>query len=122
MKLRFCALLAVALSFGCAGTGAEPAGPASSLPAIDQRPSGPPRGPTDQRKATTWVVGTVTTGGSGPCYALVTDEGTEYALHATDGTELVRGVRMRIDTRPTQLKINCGPGRLVEMVAAERVR
>jgi hypothetical protein len=53
---------------------------------------------------------------------LVTDDGTQYALHATDGTKLVRGVRMRVNTRPSHLKINCGPGRLVEMIAAVPVR
>lgn len=99
------------------------ASPSATNPSpIDRRPSGPPNGPTDQLKNTNWVVGTVTAGGSGPCYGLETDEGTQYALHATDGTTLVKGARMRIKTETAHVRIYCGPGRLVEMVAAEAVR
>ena len=101
---------------------APPSSADPSSPAIDRRPSGPPNGPTDQLKKTSWVVGTVTAGGSGPCYGLETDEGTQYALHATDGTTLVKGARMRIKTQTARVRIDCGPGRLVEMVAAEAVR
>jgi hypothetical protein len=96
--------------------------PSAVLPTIDRRPSGPPLDPSDQIKKTSWVVGTVTTGGSGPCYALVTDDGTKYALHAADGTKLVKGARMRIKTQTARVRIYCGPGTLVEMVAAEPVR
>jgi hypothetical protein len=99
---------------------ANPTSAISDLPTI--RPSGPPDEPTDQINTKGWVVGTVTTGGSGPCYSLVTDDGTQYALHATDGTKLVRGTRVRVKTRSSRLKIDCGPGRLVEMVAAVPVR
>ena len=98
------------------------ANPSPVLPTIDRRPSGPPLDPSDQIKKTSWVVGTVTTGGSGPCYGLTTDDGTRYALHAADGTKLVKGARMRIQTRAARVRIYCGPGTLVEMVAAEPVR
>lgn len=94
--------------------------PTGSVPA--GRTSGPPKEPTDNTKSTAWVVGTVTSDSSGPCYALLTDEGTQYALHATDGTELVSGSRMRVKTAPTSLRIDCGPGRLVEMVDSEALR
>jgi hypothetical protein len=68
------------------------------------------------------VVGTITTGGTGPCYGLETDEGTQYALYSTAGTSLTRGTRVRINTRMAKVKIYCGPGKLVEMTAAEPLR
>jgi hypothetical protein len=108
---------------GAAGTGrTSPESAAASapatLPTIDRRPSAPPLGPTDAIKKTTWVVGTVTTGGKGPCYGLVTDDGKQYALHTTDGTTLTKGTRVKVNTATSKLKIDCGPGKLVEMVAA----
>ncbi|GIF19863.1 PBP1b-binding outer membrane lipoprotein LpoB [Actinoplanes tereljensis] len=89
---------------------------------IDPGPSDPPAGASDVIKKTDWVVGTVVRDSSGPCYTLETDEGTQYALHSVAGTKLVKGVRMRIKTAPTKLRIDCGPGRLMEMVAAEPLR
>jgi hypothetical protein len=89
---------------------------------IDRRPSGPPNGPTDNLKKTSWVVGTITNGGTGPCYGLETDEGTQYALYSTAGTKLTKGTRMRINTKTAKVKIYCGPGKLVEMTAAEPLR
>ncbi|GIM90451.1 hypothetical protein [Paractinoplanes toevensis] len=105
---------------------AEPAKPAepakrTSIP-VDPPASDPPAGATDVIKKTAWVVGTVTKDSSGPCYNLETDEGTQYALHSTAGTKLVKGTRMRIKTAPTKLRIDCGPGRLLEMVSAEPLR
>jgi hypothetical protein len=102
-------------SASSSGSPAVPATSAASLPAI----SAPPREPTDRIKNTKWVVGTVTTGGSGPCYSLMTDDGTAYALHAADGTKLVKGTRMRIKTETALVRIHCGRGKLVEMTAAE---
>jgi hypothetical protein len=93
-----------------------------SVPLIDRRPSGPPRGPTDTIKKTSWVVGTVTVGGDGPCYRLVTDDGVKYALHATTGTTLTKGTRVEVNTAPSRLKIYCGPGKLVEMLAVKPLR
>ena len=121
------ALLALLLS-GCAQTAPQAAAPATapvSLPASvpSSGPvSGPPKEPTDLIKKTGWVVGTVTTGGSGPCYGLVTDDGTEYALHNADGTQLERGTRVRVRTRTATVRIHCGAGKLVEMTAVEPVR
>jgi hypothetical protein len=68
------------------------------------------------------VVGTPTIGGTGPCYGLETDEGTPYALYSTAGTNLTKGTRMRITTKAAKVKIYCGPGKLVEMTAAEPLR
>jgi hypothetical protein len=114
------ALLILSLA-GCAHAAQPPAAPASALPTIT-RPTAPPRGPTDDIKDTDWVVGTVTTGGSGPCYGLTTDDGTQYALHGAAGVQLVRGARMRVQTRPALVRIYCGPGKLVEMTRAEPLR
>jgi hypothetical protein len=113
MKHFFLAVLALLLA-GCAAPAASPAAPAPS--------SSPPRTPSDQIKNPGYVVGTVTAGGSGPCYSLSTDDGTVYALHAADGTTLVKGARMRVTFKPALAKIGCGPGKLVEMTAAEPLR
>ena len=117
-------LLVTALA-GCAGPPAYPAAgsasPTQPIPTLS-RPTGPPENPTDQLKPIGWVVGTVTRGGSGPCYGLTTDEGTRYALHSAQGVSLVKGVRMRVRIKPALVRIDCGPGRLVEMTAAEPVR
>ena len=42
------------------------------------------------------VAGRVTRGGSGPCYGLITDDGTEYALYSTAGIRLDEGSYIRI--------------------------
>ncbi|MEU4238881.1 hypothetical protein [Actinoplanes sp. NPDC026619] len=94
-------------------TGGIPASP---------RPSGPPKGPTDQIKTTAWVVGTVTADSSGPCYGLETDDGTQYALYAANGPKLTKASRIRIKTGLMKAKMYCGPGRAVEMVSSEPVR
>jgi hypothetical protein len=106
----FLALFLVAALAGCAQPAAAPA------------PSEPPKTPSDQIKPPGYVVGTVTAGGSGPCYELSTDDGTRYALHAADGTTLVKGARMRVTIKPALARIWCGPGKLVEMTAAEPLR
>jgi hypothetical protein len=92
-----------------------------SLP-TSRRPSGPPREPTDNDKPAGWIVGTVTAGGAGPCYGLVTDEGVRYALHSTAGTRLDKGARVRVKGTPAKIRIYCGPGQLLEMTAAEPLR
>ena len=142
------ALLVTALA-GCAGRAAQPApendttastspgvgspvpsvvgsptrspttgGPIPTLP----RPTGPPDNPTDRIKPVGWVTGTVTTGGSGPCYTLVTDDGTRYAVHSAAGITLVKDSRMRVSVKPRVDDIHCGPGRPVEMIAAAPLR
>ena len=127
MTKRAICLVAVA-SLGLAACDSPAASPdavpsasvESRRPASD--PRDPPRDPSDRIKDTSWVVGTVTDGGSGPCYGLTTDDGTRYALHSTDGTTLVKGQRMRIRTERAKVRIDCGAGKLVEMVAAEPLR
>jgi hypothetical protein len=111
MRTFLIAVLSLLLT-GCAAPAASPA-PAPT------RSSGPPDMPTDLIKPPGYVVGTVTAGGSGPCYELSTDDGTRYALHSADGTKLVKGARMRVTIKPSMARIWCGPGKLVEMTAAE---
>ena len=115
------AMLAV-LASGCAGPPpvSAPTTPATSAaPAASSRP---PRSATDNYKPTPWIVGTVTAGGTGPCYGLITDEGVRYALHSTAGTRLDQGARIRIKGRPSQLRIDCGEGALLELTAVSPVR
>jgi hypothetical protein len=109
------------VSSGAAAAPATAASPPAASPSPSAGDSRPPKDPTDQTKNTKWVVGTVTTGGSGPCYSLLTDDGTAYALHSADGAKLVKGVRMRVKTETARVRIHCGPGKLVEMTAAEPV-
>ncbi|GAA2618394.1 hypothetical protein [Paractinoplanes durhamensis] len=108
-----------------APTASSPAAARSSTStAIPVSPltSGPPKGPTDQIKATDWVVGTVTGDSSGPCYGLETDDGKVYALHATGGAKLAKGARIRIKTAPAKVKMYCGPGTFLEMVESVPLR
>ena len=86
------------------------------------RATAPPNGPSDAIKKTNLVVGTVTRGGSGPCYGVQTDEGTQYALYSSKGQTMVRGTRVKVRTKPSKLKIDCGAGRFVEMTALELMR
>ena len=109
------AVLVLALA-GCAGSTSE-AGTPTAPPSPSAAP--PSAGDPSAAPGQTWVVGRVTAGGSGPCYRLLADDGTQYALHAADGTELVKGARMRIKTERALVRINCGPGTLVEMIAAQ---
>ena len=118
------AMLAVLMA-GCGGPRPTSSAPAAS-PTLESvptsRPSGPPREPTDNDKPAGWIVGTVTAGGTGPCYGLVTDDGIKYALHSTAGTRLDKGARVRVQGTPAKIRIDCGPGQLLEMTAAEPVR
>jgi hypothetical protein len=97
-----------------------PTNPAA-LPTLS-RATAPPDGPTDAIKKTDIVVGTVTRGGSGPCYGVQTDDGTQYALYSALGESLVRGTRVKVRTKPTRLRIDCGAGRFLEMTALELMR
>jgi hypothetical protein len=92
-------------------------------PPLSSNPTGhPPRGFTDNEKPSDWIVGTVTAGGTGPCYGLVTDEGVPYALHSTTGIRLDKGTRIQVQGTPAKIRINCGPGQLLEITVAEPIR
>jgi hypothetical protein len=83
---------------------------------------GPPAGAPASSTAAAWVAGTVTRGGAGPCFGFRTDAGTAYALHASDGRALATGERLRVQTRPSKLRIDCGSGQLVELIAVQPLR
>ncbi|MFF5296839.1 hypothetical protein [Paractinoplanes globisporus] len=114
------AAMLVVLAGGCAqpSVSSDPSPPVFSSPAA----SHPPNGFTDNNKPTGWIVGTVTAGGTGPCYGLETDDGVLYALHSTAGLRLDRGSRIKIKGTPARVRIDCGPGQLLEMTAAEPLR
>ena len=118
-KLRTLATTALLAALtGCAGT---PAGAPDALPTLTQ-PTAPPSGPTDLIKNTNVVVGTVTRGGTGPCYGLVTDDGVPYALYEAKERDLTIGTRIEVHTTPSRLRIDCGPGQLVEVTALQPLR
>lgn len=126
MKI-FLPLALILLLAGCAQSQSPSpsgaAGPSAPepLPTLTQ-PTAPPSDPTDRIKKTDVVVGTVTRGGTGPCYGLTTDDGRQYALYEAAGRELVKGTRMTVTTTPSRLRINCGEGTLVEITAIAPLR
>jgi hypothetical protein len=91
--------------------------PLSSKVPPTMKPPKPPKTPSDLVPHDL-VVGRVTRGGTGPCYGLVTDEGTEYALHSTAGITLKAGTWVRVRYAPLKIRIYCGPGRHVRMLEA----
>jgi hypothetical protein len=103
-------------------TGATASGPtgappmSTAVPALTRPPSGPPESPTD-RLPTDWMAGTVTVGGSGPCYTVKTDDDTLYALYSTSGITLHQGDVVRIKLAPMRAQISCGSGRAASIVA-----
>ncbi|WIM96796.1 hypothetical protein ACTOB_000263 [Actinoplanes oblitus] len=108
------------------GASARPSSPSAgtsgpaALPTLT-RPVKPPKNPTDTVPNTGWVLGVVTRGGSGPCYGFTADNGTQFALHSTDGITLTTGGRVKVKLTTTMLKIYCGPGQLMAMTAAEPI-
>ncbi|MFF5176661.1 hypothetical protein ACFY2Q_01350 [Micromonospora sp. NPDC000316] len=72
-------------------------------------PAVKPSPPSDLRQ-TDLVSGTVTRGGTGPCYGLVSEDGIEYALHGPDAGELRTGSFVTLRLGPARARIACGPG------------
>jgi hypothetical protein len=65
-----------------------------------------------------WTSGTVTRGGTGPCYELRTDLGALLALWSTAGHDLTEGRRVRVRITPGTSRVDCGdgqPSRLLEV-------
>jgi hypothetical protein len=58
-----------------------------------------------------WLQATVSRGGSGPCYGVVTATGVGYALYSTQGFRLATGDRVRVRIIPGAIPVNCGSGR-----------
>jgi hypothetical protein len=92
--------------------------PPSPQPAITEK-TGPPRDPTDSIKKTNLVVGVVTRGGSGPCFGVRTDDGTDYALYSVNPLTLTHGTYVKVRTRTAKVRIDCGPGKFLEITALE---
>lgn len=110
------AVLGVLGVLGALAGCAPPAAPSTPVPSRSDplhpptRRDDPPRTPSDLLPADI-VVGTVTTGGRGPCYTIETDDGVPFALYSTAGLVLARGDRIRATVEALTLKIYCGQGR-----------
>ncbi|GIE51958.1 hypothetical protein Ani05nite_54920 [Amorphoplanes nipponensis] len=100
----------------------SPSGPYNSVPAgpPPSRPAGIPKTPTDTIPSPGWVEGTVTRGGTGPCYGLVTFDGVAYAMHSTQGVKLAQGEHIRAELTPAKARIACGEGIPVSMGGLQR--
>ena len=84
------------------------------------KPPGIPKTPTDIIQSPGWTEGTITRGGSGPCYGLVTFDGVAYAMYAAQGPDLAKGDHIRAELKPAKLRIDCGEGIPVAMGAVQR--
>ena len=54
-------------------------------------------------------------------FRLVTDEGIEYAMHSTEPRTLTKGSRILVRVVPSRLRIDCGPGKQVQLQALEPI-
>jgi hypothetical protein len=100
----------------------SPSGPYNSVPtgAAPSKPAGIPKTPTDILRSPGWTEGTITRGGSGPCYGLVTFDGVAYAMYSDKGTDLAKGDHIRAELTPAKLRIDCGEGIPVAMGGLQR--
>ncbi|MEU7904198.1 hypothetical protein [Actinoplanes sp. NPDC049118] len=89
-----------------------PSGLPGTVPtgAPPSRPAGIPKTPTDIVRTAGWTEGTVTRGGSGPCYGMVTFDGVTYAMYSDTGVKLAVGDHIRARLTPAKLRIYCGEG------------
>ena len=69
----------------------------TDLPTI-RPPLVPPSAPSDQILGT-WLLGTVTRDGSGPCYLFTTDDNDTVALYSKAAGSLTAGTRLRVLVR-----------------------
>jgi hypothetical protein len=99
-----------------------PSGPYNSVPTgpAPSKPAGIPKTPTDLLPSPGWIEGTVTRGGSGPCYGLMTFDGVAYAMHSTEGIQLTKGEHIRAELIPAKLRISCGEGITVTLGELQR--
>jgi|RhiMetdeSRZDD1v2_1073273.scaffolds.fasta_scaffold999341_2 hypothetical protein len=109
-----------------AATSATPPAPTgattdmNTLPPSLPQPGKPPRTPTDPMPSDI-LVGRVTKGGSGPCYAMETDEGVTYALFWGQGVTLSVGDSVVVRYEQMRALVDCGPGTPVSVVKLEIV-
>jgi hypothetical protein len=108
--MRFLRTLSAALLLsGCANAAPpEIASAPTPTPAISSTPAG-------------GVTGTITRGGSGPCFGLRGDDGVDYALYVAGATRLDEGDRIRVQAVPMKLRIHCGAGKSVQAARVEHV-
>ncbi|MDJ0323977.1 hypothetical protein QMG61_09405 [Cryobacterium sp. PH31-AA6] len=97
------------------GTGSPEPSLSSTTPPTITPPAKPPTDPSDLQ-GTIWRTGTVTTGGTGPCYAFLTDDGTELALYSEAGLALTAGEKLTVQVSPASFTAACGPGLLVQLL------
>lgn len=91
----------------------------STVPPVDPSTGQPPKTASDNSESG-WVVGTITTGGGGPCYPLETDDGVRYSLYGSAGM-LAQGQRVRVQTAVyTGTAAACGPGTKARIVKLEK--
>jgi hypothetical protein len=112
---RSAVLALLAILAGCTTS------PPVTAPPSPTTSSEPPAAPSDFIPHTDLLVGTVVRGGDGPCYGLRTDDGTEYALHSTEGFDLPYGKRVKLRTESLHYRIDCGPGRPLGITGVESV-
>ncbi|MGC4877556.1 hypothetical protein ACLQ26_15040 [Micromonospora sp. DT43] len=83
-------------------------------------PTGPPRNPTDARKAIV-LAGRISRGGDGPCYGLVSEEGRQYALYGPGMGSFAVGTTVRLTVDTAVPDIDCGSGTPVRIVSIRAV-
>ncbi len=114
--LRFGVPALLLILTGCATPRPDPPeSPLSTLPTLGS-PTAPPKSPTDPRPDNV-VAGMVTADGSGPCYQVRTDDGTDYALYGTGGWTVHKGDVVRATV--TSPGVVCPGGRAVGIVTFE---
>jgi hypothetical protein len=86
--------------------------PLSSTQLPTMKAAKPPKEPTDL-VPTNLVVGRVTRGGSGPCYGVMAEDGTEYAVYSAAGLSLREGATVRVRFQDAERGIDCGGGRRI---------
>ena len=99
----------------------SPSGPYNSVPngPAPSKPAGIPKTPTDIVRSPGWIEGTITRGGTGPCYGLVTFDGVAYAMYSDKGAKLAQGDHIKAELTPAKLRIDCGAGIPVSMGAIQ---
>ncbi|MET8153083.1 hypothetical protein ACIBSW_25685 [Actinoplanes sp. NPDC049668] len=97
----------------------SPAGPDVPTGAPPSRPAGIPKTPTDIVHSAGWTEGTITRGGSGPCYGMVTFDGVAYAMYSDTEIKLSEGDHIRARLTPAKLRIDCGEGIPVSVGAVQ---
>ena len=99
----------------------SPSGPYNTVPTgpAPSKPAGIPKTPTDIVRSPGWIEGTITRGGTGPCYGLVTFDGVAYAMYSDKGPQLAQGDHIKAELTPAKLRIDCGAGIPVAMGAIQ---